>query len=200
MEEKRICRRCGAEVPEYETRCRSCGSEDIGRAEAEPSACAQAPAGDAAKNESSGEYVLAGIVGALLLGLVGGLVYFLLYQIDIIAGISAVVIFVLANFGYGLFTGNTKGSSVRRVIICFVITAIVIFVAEYLSCAFELYKAIKEEGMGLSYFDAVRLMPEALKDPEVNRAILGDLAIAYLFGALAAIPTVINMVKNKKRG
>lgn len=210
MEEKRICRNCGAPVPEGDRFCRSCGSEDFETvAETDAALEAEAPAPEIENDyyapapqepaEPEKGNVLAGIVGALLFGLLGGVVYFLLYQLDIIAALSAIVIFVLANFGYGLFSGagNKNGSSVLRIVICIIVTAAVIFIAEYVCLAFEIFRVFKEEG--ITFFDAFRATPEFLKEPEVKKGLISDLAIAYIFGALATIPTVIALVKNRKK-
>ena len=209
MEEKRICLNCGSEIAEGDRFCRRCGSEEFKTVGADtepaPEGEAFAPEGDhftPAQNEEQAPEkgnVLAGIVGALLFGLIGGGVYFLLYQLDIIAALSAIVIFVLANFGYGLLSGagNKNGNCALRIVICIIVTAAVIFIAEYFCLAFEIFRVFKDEG--ITFFDAFRSAPEFLKEPEVKRGVISDLAMAYLFGGLAAIPTVIALVKNRKK-
>lgn len=52
------------------------------------------------------ENVVAGIVGALLFALLGGVLYFLIYQLGYIAGLCGLVTVVLAIFGYQLFSGK----------------------------------------------------------------------------------------------
>ncbi|MBO5767302.1 MAG: hypothetical protein J6R49_02135, partial [Clostridia bacterium] len=49
------------------------------------------------------ENVLAGIVGALLFSLAGGIVWFLLYQIGFLAAISGIIGVVCAIKGYAIF-------------------------------------------------------------------------------------------------
>ena len=50
------------------------------------------------------ENVLSGAVGAFLFALVGGALYFVIYMLGYIAGISGLVAVICAIKGYALFT------------------------------------------------------------------------------------------------
>jgi hypothetical protein len=64
--------------------------------------------------EQKQENVVAGIFGALLFSLAGGIIWFLLYQIGYLAAISGIVGVICAIKGYGIFG---KRESVKGVII-----------------------------------------------------------------------------------
>lgn len=56
--------------------------------------------------ETRSENVLGGIVGACIFSLGGCLLYFLVYQLGYIAAICGIATYVLAAFGYQLFSGR----------------------------------------------------------------------------------------------
>ena len=76
------CNACGAQVEDQAAFCQACGSADLIENEVTPTY--QAPAIE--EDTGNGNVVL-GIVGAVLLALVGGIVYFAIYQLGVIAGI-----------------------------------------------------------------------------------------------------------------
>ena len=141
--------------------------------------------------------ILAGFVGAFLFSIIGGLLYFVLYQIGIIAGICGLAIFVLANFGYGLFAKTKNKASIVGLIAAIVATIVMIFLAEYVSLSFEIFQAYKDQG--ITIFDAIRATPEFLAEPEIGNAVAGDLAFAYIFGFIASISNIVNIVKARKK-
>ena len=149
-----------------------------------------------AENSGNGN-VIAGIVGAFLLSLIGAVIYFVIYQIGIITGISALIMFVLADFGYGLFAKTNRKTSSLCLIVSIIITIAMIFFSEYFCLSFEIFKAYKS--MGITIFDAIRATPEFLPNPDVRSAVESDLAYAYAFGALATVGDIINRVKQRKK-
>lgn len=138
--------------------------------------------------------ILSGAVGAFLFSLIGAALYFVLYQVNIIAGLSGLVIFVLANFGYGIFSGTKNKTSVAGLVVSIVTTVVMIFLSEYLCLSYEIFKAYSD-GYGITFFDAIRITPEFLKESDVLSAVLTDLAFSYLFAFLATIGNIINIVK-----
>lgn len=146
------------------------------------------------------ENVLAGFVGAFLFALIGGALYFLIYQIGFIAGICGLITFVLANFGYGLLSGNRKGTSIPGLIAAIIMTLAIIFLAEYLCVAYELYRALVDElNYDVSFVNVLRAMPNFLSEREILGAFIGDLVFAYLLGAFASIGTIARAVKERKQ-
>ncbi len=152
---------------------------------------ASAPAPTDIKNNGN---ILSGAVGAFLFSLIGAALYFVLYQANIIAGLSGLVIFVLANFGYGIFSGTKNKASVAGLIVSIVTTVVMIFISEYLCLSYEIFKAYSD-GYEITFFDAIRVTPEFLKESDVLSAVLTDLAFSYLFAFLATIGNIVNVVK-----
>ena len=64
--------------------------------------------------EKPKENVLFGIVGAFLFALVGGILYYVLYQIGFLASISGLVCVICAIKGYSFFA---KRESIRGIVI-----------------------------------------------------------------------------------
>lgn len=142
------------------------------------------------------ENYLLGILGAFLFSLGGVAVYFGFYQLDFISGISGWIMFILARFGYGIFTKTAKKITVASMITAVVIMIIMIFVAEYISVAFVIYTEFKD--LGITFVDAFNAMPDFLAEPDVMKAFISDLGFAYLFGVLGIVGNVINFFKQKK--
>ena len=152
------------------------------------------------KNDVS-ENIVAGIVGAFLFSLVGGILWFLIYQLGFIAGISGVIGAVCAIKGYTIFA---KKESIKGIIISVVISLLVIVIAWYFCLAFDVYDAYKvwyetgESDFSLTYFEAVRVSHYFLFDPEVGPSYFGDLAIGLLFCIIGGASYVITKIKNTK--
>lgn len=138
------------------------------------------------------ENVIAGIVGAFLLSLIGGALYFGIYQIGYIAGICGLIIFVLANFGYQKFSGSKVSKT--GVIVSVVMMVVIILLAEYMCIAFEIYNTFKTE-YTISFTDALRATPEFLKDGDVFGAAIKDVIVALVLGVIAAFSSIRNAAK-----
>ncbi len=208
------CNACGAQVDEQARFCPTCGSAELIETMTAAQQAQQldqgqtyppifAPTYQVQNVENSDEEdngngnILAGFVGAFLFSIIGGLLYFVLYQVGIIAGICGLAIFVLANFGYGLFAKTKNKASIAGLIAAIVATIVMIFLAEYVSLSFEIFQAYKDQG--ITIFDAIRATPEFLAEPEIGNAVAGDLAFAYIFGFIASISNIVNIVKARKK-
>lgn len=143
-----------------------------------------------------GENVIAGIVGAFLFALVGGLLYFLVYQTGFIAGICGLITVVLSYLGYQLFSGR-KGSS-KGVIFSVIMSVIVIAAAEYTCLAYIIYNEF-ESVYNINFFDAMRVTPAFLKQGEILGEVIRDLLIAYALGAVASFGTIKTNLAAAKR-
>lgn len=210
------CNNCGVQVDDQAKFCQSCGSSDLSAADAnnelsarqsdewvsDPAATEvfdyQVPNADPNGESQDGNgNILAGVVGAFLFSIIGGVLYFVIYQIGVIAGIIGLVTFVLANYGYGLLARTKNKASVAGLISAIVATLVMIFLSEYFCLSYEIFKIYKDEG--ITIFDAVIATPQFLPDPKVLKAVLGDLAFAYIFGFFACIGTIVNLVKSRKK-
>lgn len=191
--EKR-CNSCGTVSDEQVLYCPNCGAESftpIESAEMRESVVADVT------EEPVNANVIAGIVGAFLFSIIGAAIYFLVYQMGFVAGICGLIMFVLANFGYGLFSGTKNKVTTAGIVISIIMTLVMLFAAEYFCVSYEIYLAFKDTGVTI--FDAVRATPDFLVEPEVRDAVIGDLGFSYLFGAIACAGNIINMVKSKKK-
>lgn len=222
------CNSCGAQIDEQAKFCHLCGSADFAaatipqqaqqpyqqaqqpyqapatppvfnsgyQAQNPPYPAQNAPGYQAADNGNGN--VLAGFVGAFLFSIIGGLLYFVIYQAGVIAGICGLVIFVLANFGYGLFARTKNKASTAGLIASIAAMVVMIFVAEYFCISFEIYQDYKNY-VDITIFDAIEATPDFLDIPEVGDAFVEDLGFAYLFGFAASIGNIANIVKARKQ-
>lgn len=141
------------------------------------------------------ERVLPGILGALLFSLAGGIIWFVLWQIDIIAGISGIVGVICAIKGYEIFA---KKSSTKGVVIASVFALLVIVFAWYLCLCQDVYNAFAEMGLPITFGESFELGVEFLKDPEVGGGYISDLAFGVIFAIVGAIGYVVQSAKNAK--
>ena len=149
------------------------------------------------------ENVVAGIVGAFLFSLVGGVLWFLIYMFGFIAGISGLIGAVCAIKGYSIFA---KKESIKGIIISVIISLLVIALAWYFCLAYDVYDVYNEWfeageiDFSISFFDAVRGAHIFLTDPEIGPAYFGDLAIGIILCIVGAGSYVINKIRSTKNG
>ena len=152
---------------------------------------------------NNNENVLAGIVGAFLFSLAGGVIWFVLYQVGFLAAISGVVGVVCAIKGYAIFS---KRESVKGVIISTVIAFLVIVLAWYLCLSFDVYGAYQDwyaEGevdFTLTFFESVTNAYKFLAESEIATAYFKDLAIGLLFCVIGGFGYVKAAIGKAKRG
>ena len=147
------------------------------------------------------ENVFAGIVGAFLFSLAGGIVWFLLWQIGFIAGISGIIGVVCAIKGYSVFA---KKESVKGVIISVILTIIVMAIAWYFCLSMDVYNAYKEwyaEGyvdFTVKFGEAVRIAYMYLEEPDIAFEYIKSLVIGLAFCVVGGIGYVTGAVKRVK--
>lgn len=147
------------------------------------------------------ENVLAGIIGALLFSLVGGVLWYVLYQVGFLAAISGLVGVICAIKGYTVFS---KKESIKGIIISVIVAVIVIIIAWYFCLANDVYVAYKdwyangEIDYVISFSDAVRGAYTYLFDMEIAIAYLKDLGIGLLLCIVGAGSYVSNAIKKIK--
>lgn len=150
------------------------------------------------------ENVLAGAVGAFLFSLVGGVLWFVLYQFGYLASLSGLIGVVCAIKGYSVFA-KAKQDSKKGIVISTIITFIVLIIAWYMCISYDIYNLYKdafasgETNFTLSFFEAVRITPYMLaENPDAIVAYLADLGIGLLFGALGVIYFLAIIERKKK--
>ena len=149
----------------------------------------------------SDENKVAGTVGAFLFALVGGLAFYLLYQVGKLAAISGIIGVSCALVGYRLFA---KRESRYGTVIAVVMAALVIVLAWYLCLAQDVYEAYKEWyesgdiDYQVGYFTAVRYAYRFLEEPDIARGYLTDLVIGLLLCVAGWIGTFVRSSKRAK--
>ncbi len=140
------------------------------------------------------EQVIYGVVGAFLFSLVGGVIWFVLYQIGYLAWISGFVGVVCAIKGYAVFA---KKESIKGIVISVIVTALVIILAWYLCIGFDIYNAYQnwyeagEIDFTLDFFESIRAIPYfMIDDSSILVDYLMDLGLGLLFCALGCISAV----------
>ena len=152
-------------------------------------------------NEVVQENVLAGIVGAFLFSLAGGVLWFVLYMVGFMASISGLVAAICAIKGYSIFA---KKESTQGIIISVVVALVVMVIAWYCGLAYDIVVAydywyeIGDIDYTINFFDAVRNAHLFLFDPEIGVSYFVDLGITILLCAIGAGSYVVNKVKNAK--
>lgn len=144
------------------------------------------------------ENVLAGIVGAFLFSLVGGVLWFVLYQFGYLAAISGIVGVVCAIKGYSIFS---KKESIKGIIISVIIAVIVIVLAWYLCIAYDVFVVYGdwyEAGdidFKLTFSEALHAGFEYLADPEIAPYYYKDLAIGIILSIVGCIQPIVSATK-----
>lgn len=192
------CNKCGAVMDDNINFCATCGSTDFSTVD--ESNNVNYNAGLNAINPNENGNIIAGVVGAFLFALIGGVAYFIIYQLGIIAGISGLIIFVLANFGYNLFAKPSTKNSIAGLVTSIIMTIAVIFLAEYCCVAYVILEEVGK-GYGANFFDCFKVVPDFFHDiPELKDAFVEDLIFAYIFAALATAGNVVSIFKARKNG
>ena len=153
------------------------------------------------ENTDVRENVVAGIVGAFLFSLAGGILWFVIYLFGFIAGISGLVGAVCAIKGYSIFA---KKESMKGIIISVIISLLVIVAAWYMCFAYDIYVAYQEWfaageiDFTLSFADSVYNVPYFLSDSEIGPTYIKDLLIGLVFCIIGGGSYVVNKMKGLK--
>ena len=148
------------------------------------------------------ENVLAGVIGALLFSLVGGALWFVLYQVGFLAGISGLVGVVCAIKGYTIFS---KGESLKGVVIAIVCAVVMMILAWYLCLSMDVYYAYQEwyeageVDYTLTFFESVRGAYLFLTDSEILIPYLKDLGFGLVLCVVGAYRFVADAVRKVKQ-
>ena len=150
------------------------------------------------------ENVLAGAVGAFLFSLVGGILWFVIYQFGYLAAISGLIGVICAVKGYTFFA-KIKTESNKCLVISTVISIAVLVIAWYLCVAYDIYLvyqewyAAGEVDFTYTFFESVQVVPYFFEESEILIAYLKDLGLGLLFAALGIIYYLAIREKRLKR-
>ncbi len=152
-------------------------------------------------NEMTVENRVSGTVGAFLFALVGGAVYFALWQVGYIAAISGLIAVVCAIKGYELFA---KKESTYGIVISVVMSVLVIAIAWYLCLSKDVYDAYHEwyaageVDFTITFGEAVRNAYLFLAEPDIAGSYFISLAVGIALCALGCISPVRAAIKRAK--
>ncbi len=142
------------------------------------------------------ENVLAGILGAFLFSLAGGILWYVLYQIGIVAAVSGLVGSFAAIYGYIIFS---KGQSIKGIIISVIIALLVLVFAWYMCLVTDVYNVYKEMGYTtdyqLTFADAFQTAPEFLTMPEIGVEYWKTLVMGIVFAIIGGIKPVVSALR-----
>ncbi|MBQ2668968.1 MAG: hypothetical protein IJF56_10115 [Clostridia bacterium] len=148
------------------------------------------------------ENVLAGIIGALLFSLAGGALWFILYQVGFLAGISGLVAVICSIKGYALFS---KKESLNGVVISIVIAVLMMVLAWYLCLSLDVYRAYQEwyaageVDYTITFWEAIRGAYLFLSEGEILLAYLKDLGIGLVLCVVGAYRFVVDAVRRVRQ-
>lgn len=149
------------------------------------------------------ENVLAGAVGAFLFSLVGGILWFVLYQLGFLASLSGLVGVICAVKGYTFFAKMKKESKICLVL-SVIIAIMVLAIAWYLCVAYDIYLAYQEwyaageVDFTYTFFESVQVVPYFFQDSEILMAYLGDLGMGLLFAIIGVVSYLASREKKMK--
>ena len=147
------------------------------------------------------ENVAAGLVGAFLFGLAGGIVWVLLSLVGFFAALSGFVGVICAVKGYEIFA---KKLSVKGVVFSVIIAFLILVLAWYLCLSLDILNAYKEwyaageVDVVPTYGQCVQIAPIFLTDPEVAVSYFVNLGLGLLFALIGCFSYIRNLVHTLK--
>lgn len=129
-----------------------------------------------------------GFVGALAGAIIGAILWVIIYKMGYIAGLAGFAICALALKGYEKLG---RGLNKTGVVISMILTIAMVFIAQYISLALEIYSAYSEYGYsGITIFDCLKIVPEFLGYDDVKRGFILDLVVGYGLTVVASFSLI----------
>lgn len=140
------------------------------------------------EKKSQNSKTVPGIIGAFLGGLIGVVLWVLIYRVGYIAGIAGLVTVVCAMKGYEMLGGclDKKG-----VIITTVMSLALIYLANHISWSWEIFDAFNEYDMGWTFGEIFGQLHYILGELDATGAFFGDMAIGALLSVVASVTRII---------
>ena len=141
--------------------------------------------------DAKSENVVGGTVGALIGSLIGVAAIIIISRLGFVAAISGVIMGVCTLKGYEMLGGKlTK----KGIVISIIIMLLMVYIGDRFDWAIM---AAKE--FGGSVFSWFREIPGLVSDGAIESGVYsGNLVKLYAFAILGAIPTILNIIRNKK--
>lgn len=200
----KICKNCGQKLHENTQLCPDCGGTEFTAQEGNIQDYEINSNVITTRDMKGSGNILLGVLGAFLLSLVGGLIYFAFYQIGIITGITGIIIYCLSQFGYKKFSGCNNSVSLGGLISSIILVLTVIFLAHYVSVSFDIFQTYE---LKKSFIDILLTLPECLYEGElyeffgeegIYALFVQDLIFAYVFAFVAIIGDIIRIIKFRR--
>ena len=178
-----LCKKCGQDIPENVSICQYCGALVEG---AVPACEPQKP-----------ENIPLGILGAILGALIGGLCIFLLYQVDMVASISGIVLAFCTLKGYELLGGKLSKLGTVIGIILIVVTP---FLAYLVSIGVALMGEWKQYIPDITLMQSIQAVFELMEvEPEMADAVVSEVLQLYLFTGIGVVAYFASKAKTKPK-
>lgn len=120
---------------------------------------------------------LFGIVGALIGSLIGVALWIGIYQTGYISSLGGIVIVLGIIAGYTILG---KRFDVKGVVICILLSAIMLFVAQYTAVSVSIYREFQKYGMDVPFKDVFKNLFSLLKGTDSMGGFYEDLAWGYV--------------------
>lgn len=140
--------------------------------------------------ETKQENMLAGILGALIGGVIGGAAIVLVGQLGLISAISGVILAFCTLKGYELLG---KKLSKQGILVCIVIMLAVPYLADRISWALVIMKEFE-----WLFGDAFLYVHQVVTEFELEANYWKDLLFVYAFTALGAFTMIKQTLKQAK--
>lgn len=140
--------------------------------------------------ETKQENMLAGILGALMGGVIGGAAIVLVGQLGLISAISGVILAFCTLKGYELLG---KKLSKQGILVCIVIMLAVPYLADRISWALVIMKEFE-----WLFGDAFLYVHQVVTEFELEANYWKDLLFVYAFTALGAFTMIKQTLKQAK--
>lgn len=151
------------------------------------------------------ENIPLGIIGAFLLSLIGGALWFILYQLGFFVELSGIVLSLCAYRGYVIFS---KGSNPVGLLGAALISVGVLLAAWFLSINLDVYEDHVKwyiEGVldaPISYVDALEITPRYLADDKLTmyylKPLIGGVALALIIWILPIKNAFSKVIRERK--
>lgn len=136
--------------------------------------------------------VILGTVGAILGALLGSIIWVVIYQFGYIAALAGIAIVIGAFKGYTLLS---KRNDIKAAVISIVVSVIVVFLAHCFCWGLDIYNAFSGE-IGISFFEALKAVPQFVFSPDLIGDFLLDLIIGYFLMAVGSFTFIRTAIKN----
>lgn len=133
-----------------------------------------------------------GLVGAFLGSLIGVVLWVVIYQMGYIAAVSGLAFAICSIKGFEKLGGKLN---VAGVIISLVVAVGMLYVAENIAFAIEIYNGLSVEYQ-ITFFEAYQSIGMFMEDPEISSSVFTDLGIGYFMMLIASISPVIQTFKS----